>query len=722
MSSWYTAQAGPPRRWRLGRATLALCVLAALLALPAALSAAEALPIAPGVTVEELRDAAGPWEIRVLRIERVEQQVHLLTALGAGQLSGVEPLTRIVARESDAGKQVVAAINADFFRMSNRPFPGGLSGPCVRDGELITTPRGRSGFYLTADAAPRIEVAQTTGQVLVGGEAYRLGGMNMPDQGAEGSVQLFTATGGWELSDGCLVATLEGGPLRSQGRWEAVVTEVAAPGTARAAQAGEVLIAALDEQVRSALLGAATGDRVEITLQTEPFTEPVLQAVGGNPLLVRAGEIVGADRVRHPRTAAGYNDREIILVTVDGRQPGWSVGMTMTELAALMHRLGCTEAVNLDGGGSTTAWVRGRIINRPSGGRQRSIANGLLLVSTAPTGGPARLQASPTSAVMLSGAELPLKLAVADAWYNPLEFEPEAIGATVVEQAGDATIAVNMQESRLSVTGGPGRATVKLALRDQPEVAATVEVEVVAQCAAFELSPVELRLPVGSSGAIVARGFTAEGAEVVLRPGAVAWRVTGGGVQHLGDGRFRADAAGARADVTATLGGVEAQAQVRATTEVAVEDFSADPQVSFSAIPDTVSGQLSVLAEEREGHPISFCRMTYDLGEATRTRVAYMELNRPLGEALGVSLLARTEGSTAWVRVMLIDAAGARHLLTAAEALAPTEGWKRLTVAFPADLPGPLVLRSVYVAATTGMTGRGTLDVADVRALVVPGG
>ena len=703
------------------RATLVLCALATLLALSALLAAAEALPVAPGVTVEELRDEAGPWEIRVLRIERAEAQVHLLSALGAGQLSGLEPLTRIVARESDAGEQVVAAVNADFFRMGHRPFPGGVSGVCVRDGELVTTPRGRAGFYVTADGTPRIEVAQTTGQVLVGERAFAPGGMNMPDQGAEGSVQLFTAIGGWELGDGCLAVTLDGGPLRTQGRWEAVVTEVVAPGTARAAQAGDVLIAALDGQVRSELLGAAVGDRVEITLQTEPFSEPVLQAVGGNPLLVRAGEVVGADKVRHPRTAAGFNDREIILVTVDGRQPGWSVGMTMSELAALMQRLGCIEAVNLDGGGSTTAWVRGRVINQPSGGRQRSIANALLLASTAPTGGPGRLRATPTSAVMLAGAELPLKLALTDAWFNPLEFELEAIRAEVVEQAGDATIAVSLQESRLSVTGGPGRATVKLALRDQPEVAATVAVEVVEQCAALELSPVELRLAAGSSGTIVARGFTAEGAEIVLRPGAVAWRVTGAGVQHLGDGRFQADAAGASADVTATLPGVKAHATVRATTEVVVEDFSADPQVSFSAIPDTVVGQLSVLSEEGDGRPTGFCRMTYDLGEATRTRVAYMELNRPLGEALGVSLLARTEGSTAWVRVMVIDATGASHLLTADESLAPTEGWKRLAVALPADLPQPLVLRSVYVAATAGRTGRGTLDVADIRALVVAG-
>jgi exopolysaccharide biosynthesis protein len=132
--------------------------------------------------------------------------------------------------------------------------------------------------------------------------------------------------------------------------------------------------------VRAALLDTRAGERVEIALETPPFNEPVLQAVGGNRVLVRDGEVVAEDQVRHPRTAAGFNDREIILVTVDGRQPGWSVGMTMTELAHLMQRLGCTEAVNLDGGGSTTAWAQQFILNRPSDGGERSIANALLVV------------------------------------------------------------------------------------------------------------------------------------------------------------------------------------------------------------------------------------------------------------------------------------------------------------------------------------------------------
>jgi exopolysaccharide biosynthesis protein len=83
---------------------------------------------------------------------------------------------------------------------------------------------------------------------------------------------------------------------------------------------------------------------------------------------------------RHPRTVLGWNDKSFFMVVVDGRQPGLSMGMTYPELAEMMLNFGCTEAVNIDGGGSSTFWLGGKIMNSPSDGRERSIANGLIVV------------------------------------------------------------------------------------------------------------------------------------------------------------------------------------------------------------------------------------------------------------------------------------------------------------------------------------------------------
>lgn len=71
---------------------------------------------------------------------------------------------------------------------------------------------------------------------------------------------------------------------------------------------------------------------------------------------------------RHPRTAIGIRpDNVAILITIDGRHPSQSIGLTLYELAQMLKALGCTDAINLDGGGSTTMWVRNYgVINHPS--------------------------------------------------------------------------------------------------------------------------------------------------------------------------------------------------------------------------------------------------------------------------------------------------------------------------------------------------------------------
>ena len=68
---------------------------------------------------------------------------------------------------------------------------------------------------------------------------------------------------------------------------------------------------------------------------------------------------------RHPRSAIGISDRDLYLVCCDGRRSGVDAGLTLDELAAFMLALGCRDAMNLDGGGSTTLVHRGHLLNRP---------------------------------------------------------------------------------------------------------------------------------------------------------------------------------------------------------------------------------------------------------------------------------------------------------------------------------------------------------------------
>jgi hypothetical protein len=110
------------------------------------------------------------------------------------------------------------------------------------------------------------------------------------------------------------------------------------------------------------------------------------EVLAGNVMLVKDGVIVPhRSKTRNPRTAVGLDARntKLVILVVDGRRPGVSVGMTYPEMAAEMLRLGCRQAFNLDGGGSSVMAVRSpdtgqmRILNTPSDGHERAVANAL---------------------------------------------------------------------------------------------------------------------------------------------------------------------------------------------------------------------------------------------------------------------------------------------------------------------------------------------------------
>jgi hypothetical protein len=136
------------------------------------------------------------------------------------------------------------------------------------------------------------------------------------------------------------------------------------------------------------------GDTVRWVARVVPAAsgEPAaVEAVGGFPELLRGGDVVlgrtpvlaSFGAVRHPRTAIGWSSRSgrVWLVVVDGRQPPRSAGMTLAELTALFQRLGATDALNLDGGGSTALVVNGILQNRPSDAEgERAVGNALALV------------------------------------------------------------------------------------------------------------------------------------------------------------------------------------------------------------------------------------------------------------------------------------------------------------------------------------------------------
>jgi exopolysaccharide biosynthesis protein len=138
--------------------------------------------------------------------------------------------------------------------------------------------------------------------------------------------------------------------------------------------------------------GVGRGAVLRISTASLPVLISARTALSGGPLLVHNGK---RQKIRsspedpyefssmleqHPRTAFGWNKQWYFLVEVDGRQRDLSVGMTLDELSAYLVKLGCEEALNLDGGGSSSLWFEGQVRNNPCDGYERTIANSLLVV------------------------------------------------------------------------------------------------------------------------------------------------------------------------------------------------------------------------------------------------------------------------------------------------------------------------------------------------------
>ena len=112
-------------------------------------------------------------------------------------------------------------------------------------------------------------------------------------------------------------------------------------------------------------------------MTTTPGTEYPFGPVTPSEGVAHIGRLV-ADRPMTKMTMPYGGD--VWLVTVDGRQPTFSAGMTLLELQALARRLDLTDALNLDGGGSTTMWVTGEVVNRPSDATgPRKVSDALLV-------------------------------------------------------------------------------------------------------------------------------------------------------------------------------------------------------------------------------------------------------------------------------------------------------------------------------------------------------
>ncbi|MER6914367.1 phosphodiester glycosidase family protein [Streptomyces sp. NPDC000594] len=695
-------------------------------------TARTARPIAPGIRLTSFdRLESDKW----LRVDTLSVDLDGAGARGVGadylspgRVAARDTVSALAARHDPGpGRRTVAAFNGDFFDINQTGAP---QGPGIARGEITHSPApgAHRAVGIGPDGAGRVLRLYFDGTLTLPSGPYPLTAYNAADVPA-GGIGAYTPA--WGSADRALTVDRARPVAEALVRDGAVVSVTDRPGSGPIEDGTTVLVGR--EAGADRLAALRPGDRVGMAYR--PRTDdggPVPRtAVGGRELLVVDGVPQNHDgqgnNATAPRTAVGFSrdGRAMTVLTVDGRQAD-SGGVTLTELGVMMRRAGAHNALNLDGGGSSTLLARTpgsdtlQVENSPSDGSERTVPNGLAL--TAPDGS-GRLRgywvttripalAAPTADPVRGGRPdrvfpgLTRRLTAAghDETHGPAAGAPHwrSLRPSVGRVSADGTFRARR--------GGTAVVTAERA-RARGRIQLTVLDDLT------RIAPTTRRLSLagaGATGRFGVVGFDTDGdsAPVEVSDLRIGHDPELFDIRDDGAGSLAVTsrAPGAAGRITVSAGGATTTlAVVAGLAQRPVADFEDAGQWTFSQARADGS-----VAATPDGHSGTGLELTYDFGRSTATRAAYAHPPRPLpvpGAPQSFTLWIHGDGRGAWPTLHLKDATGSDQLLRGP--YVTWTGWRQVTFAVPQAAPVPLAVHRFYLAETAAArqyTGRIVID------------
>ena len=693
------------------------------------------IPLAPGVSFERRTalTAAGWLGVSIIRIDLASPYVAVGPTLANGVLTSPAKATEI-AEAAD----LVAAINGDFFDTGVTSAPLSL---LIADGRLVRSPRNDPDFASMAIAGDTGILGSWawSGQLLgPNGLAIPVAAVNEVSVPANGAV-LYTSHWSWQRNpptNGVTCIAIRDGVVESRtAGWPhpAPSSIPESPGLTYLAVRGSAAAAAASLSV---------GDEVKISGQLRPDAEGIIAAFSGKPVLLRDGA-VAPNLARHvgiqslfaaPRSAAGLSQdgRTLLLVVADGRQ-SVARGLTLNELAELMRSLGAWNALNLDGGGSSSAVVRdpfsGEVVlaNRPSGASQRPVPYVVGVQAVPPV---TEYEADSDIAFLAVSADtLPAQVHLGDrpsiaaaVWGGPVHLvEPDL----EVEAGDQVLLSARLYDSLIRVVDPCALHTVEVRWNATPPKSlrgrdlADLEPgiwEVSADTLSATLSP-------QSPGR-----FEIEATAVWTRPhpsGELAMErsnTVSFGVRAVEPAPDLGPGLGHRQEVAPAPTLIVSFDDVDAPGWAGWRSSSSSPgvehSVSFSMPPAT---ELDVnLPGLPSPPPAGLAAMLgYDFSSPEATRAVYLKPSEPLSLPEGTGIIGMWvwgDGGGHWLRATVADEKGSRFPIDFPRM--HWTGWRYVQAGLPSELAGRTWLTQVYlVEFKPEMQGAGTVYIDSIAAI-----
>jgi len=673
----------------------------------------EKTPVGPGVMYYHEYRQAGPWHLYVLEINLKNEWLHLQTAKSNNLLAGYERTSSMSSRNDREGHRVVGAVNGDFYESGGIP-----TNAQVIEGVLMKLPISREVFGCSDIKEPFIAVTTYNGKAFAKNDsALSINNVNV-ERGANQLIaynkyyaaRTLTNYDGAEITvdylsepivnDTMIVVVTKKDSLAEAGHGNAVIPTngfvLSGNGIAK-------------DYLNSNFF---VGDTVKVIFKLPAIAMRVKELIGGNPTIIKNGvQAVPSGSFssdRHPRTAVGFSQdsTKLYLVVVDGRQVGFSIGMSLYELADYMLEWDIHQAVNLDGGGSTTMVVRKKVVNSPSDtGGERSVANSLLLVSTAPTGPLNYLRISPKKVYIPVGNSCQFSVTGFDQYYNSVSVNSDSLMWTCDSTIGSIDSMGKFQSDTVKIAG--------FIYVNCGEVLDTAQVFLTG-LAEIKLQPNPIILKIGEQQTITAEAKDNYGNIVQIPASNYTWEVAGNVGTINSTGVFTATTIG-EGVISATFEEVTGTTPVSvgAAANVMIDDFTTIANWSITGTKVNIAQCKIVVSDSIKISEPSSGRLDYSLATGGTTNLN-LNCTIPIsGTPDAISIQVYGDGKCHWLRGEFIDKQGEKFLMdltSATPGIDWTDSWKKLEIPFSAAIPSwanplavldyPVTWKRIYLAET----------------------
>ena len=626
------------------RRALALVLTAALL-VPTALATAGTAQLnttqvlADGLTYRNTisnHSSAGRMESFSFELEP-DSVVYPIMIQAAGTIYGAATINRAITTAQEMGYHVIGGINSDFFTMGSG-IPNGIS---IEEGVYQSSSEGNNAIamvdgQLQLVSDPQVTITVTNQRT---GNSVNISHFNKWRNSAGGlylfnedfsTVSTHSDAAGGRTMRLQLVEEEAGTDLTVNSTLHLEVVEVMdTEGSVTIGEDNYIITAAYESGFYDFFASYQPGDLVTLTTScTDPVISQTQWAGGCGDIIVSNGAITDSSSWtyatgRAPRTAVGVqSDGTMIFYTVDGRQSGYSGGLTELDLAEEMLRQGCVWAVNLDGGGSTTFAARlpgsdgVSVVNSPSGGALRSCAAFILLVTDPENadGTPERLALQEDGLVVLAGSSVTLGDVAA----------LDQSGTTVTSRVTDAEFTSDTGLGTFNggvYTAGSTSGTDTIQIYSPSlDVEGTAQIHVISSLSDLTVtrsgsntSVTSLSLDSGESVSLSAVGSYWSRTALRLGSSAVTWGVTGSIGTITQDGVFTASGNGTTGSITVTAGGITKTIPVTLSVTYVHTDVPTD-HWAYTAVEYCYDhGIVSGISTTEYGANYSICRRDFVL-------------------------------------------------------------------------------------------------------------